>query len=84
MYDAELHHQWELEQQEQLMEQDFKDWDAFETAKNRLQGRLEGAIDLLKVAEQTGSTERRNSAIADILVLHNELQKLKDNFWGTK
>lgn len=85
MYDAALHHQWELEQQEMLeMEQDFKDFDEYQTKRDQLTGRLLGAIDMLKVAEQTWSPARKNAAIADILYYNDELDKLKKQFWGEK
>lgn len=85
MYDAALHHQWELEQQEMLeMEQDLKSFDEYNTKRDQLTGRLLGAVDLLKISEQTWSPNRRNAAIADILYYHEELKKLHDQFWGKK
>jgi hypothetical protein len=79
--EADLYHQWELEQQEQLMEKDYKMFEEYRRLENQLFGKMLAAIDCLKIAQENNSEVMRESAIGHLVRFYDEHKKLKNNLW---
>jgi hypothetical protein len=73
--DAERHQQ-ELEQ----MEQDLMSADQFKSLENRLLGKIIGAINVLKIAEETNFGQMRQIAISNLIKFGNEHKQLEETY----